>query len=162
MKMSLGARVYVIAEKYNIEQVKVHTIINSYISYCKDLLLSGHKVDIFGLASITPDVIIDEYATTLAYDCKLISKDLYLPSHTVYVIVQEYINSLIDNILSGKEVDVRGLFSVHPLSSLENDKVTKIHTAISSQLKIKLGTMDTPVTSVRVHTHKLLKYAINN
>ena len=35
-KMSLNTRVYMLANKYGLEQNKVHMIITGYIDYCKE------------------------------------------------------------------------------------------------------------------------------
>lgn len=159
-KMSLNTRVYNLASKYGIEQTKVHIIITGYVDYCKELLYHGYKVDILGLASLIPNVLVNDCSTTLAYECKYLANQLGLPQHTVYVIVQEYINSLIDDVLNGSPIEVRGLFSVVPIN--DGQSVVKIHSVISSQVKEHLKERETPVTSIRIHTHKLLKYKVSN
>ena len=92
-KMPLGDRVYALAKKYDIEQNKVHIIITAYTDYCKEMLYNGYRVDLIGLASLIPDRERTGFTTTLAYECRDIAKQLSLPNHTVYVIVQEYLNS---------------------------------------------------------------------
>lgn len=158
-KVSLGARVYNIAEQYGIEQTKVHMIINTYIDYCKYRVIHGYRVDILGLASLVPNRVVSNYKYTLAYECNFIADYLKLPQYTVFVIINEYINSCIDDIMSGKNVVLRGLFSVFPIRD-DTDKVVKAQSSISSQLKKYLAEEDTCVTSIRVHTHKFLKYNI--
>ncbi len=157
-KMPLGDRVYLLANKYGIEQTKVHTIIGAYTDYCKEMLYSGYRVDLIGLASLIPDRERTGLTTTLAYECRDIAKQLSLPNHTVYVIVQEYLNSLIEDILKGKPVEIRGMMSVVPINN--GEKVIKVHSVISSQLKEHLKEKNTGVTSIRIHTHKLLKYNV--
>lgn len=159
-KMSLNTRVYMLANKYGLEQNKVHMIITGYIDYCKEMLYQGYRVDILGLASLIPNELREDCMTTLAYECKYLAEQLKLPSHTVYVIVQEYINSLIDDVLNGKPIEVRGLFSVVPIN--DGKQVVKIHSVISSQVKEHLKERETFVTSIRIHTHKLLKYKVSN
>ena len=159
-KMSLNTRVYILASKYGIEQTKVHMIITGYIDYCKEMLYQGYRVDILGLASLIPKELKEDCMTTLAYECKHLANKLKLPSHTVYVIVQEYINSLIDDVLNGVPIEVRGLFSVVPIN--DGQQVTKVHSVISSQIKEHLKERDTKVTSIRIHTHKLLKYKVSS
>lgn len=158
-KMILGCRVYAIAEKYNITQVTVHSIINNYFSYCKDLLLSGAVVNIVGLVSIVPDVILVEYNTTLAYECKGIANKLGLPQHTVYVIIKEYLDSVREDILNGKSAELRGIVTLHPL--YENGKLVKVHSAISLSIKKLIATSNTRIKSARVHTSKMLKSDIS-
>ena len=46
----IGIQVWYIADKYNIPQNTVHNIINSYLSYCKDLLVNGERVDFFWIS----------------------------------------------------------------------------------------------------------------
>jgi hypothetical protein len=158
MKRPIFCRVYIIAEKYNVTQVMVHNIINSYIDYCKKQLYVGKEVQIFGLVTLVPDVVKDNYKTTLAYDCYQLAEQLGLPSHTVYVIIKEYINSLEEEILQGRNVEMRGLVALHPMT--KDGVLSCIHSAISTTIKNELKTLNTPVSSVRVHTHKLLKYKL--
>ena len=54
-KRSFGTRVWIISDKYNIEQTQVHKIISSYISFCRELLLSGYEVTFFNLVTMIPD-----------------------------------------------------------------------------------------------------------
>jgi nucleoid DNA-binding protein len=157
-KMSIGDRVFLLASKYGIEQTKVHTIISAYTDYCKEMLYQGYRVDLLGLASLIPDREKTGLTTTLAYECRDIADDLCLPKHTVYVIVQEYLDSLVEDILKGNPVEIRGLLSVVPIN--DGEKVIKVHSVISSQMKEHLKERNTGVTAVRVHTHKMLKYNV--
>ena len=67
-------------------------------------------------------------------------------------------NSLIEDILKGKPIEIRGILSVVPINN--GEKVIKVHSVISSQLKEHLKERNTGVTSIRIHTHKLLKYNV--
>lgn len=158
MKTALAARVYGIAEQYNITQVTVHNIINSYIAYCKNLLLYGRRVDFLGLVSLIPDVITNDCVVTLAYDCDILAGQLGLPEHTVFVIIREYLESLKEEVLRGKSVDIRGIVTINP--RYENGVLTTVHSAISTSFRKTLCNLDTEVSSIRVHTSKLLKYRI--
>lgn len=158
-KIKINERVYSLAHQYNIEQTRTHDIISAYIEYTKVMLINGYKVDIFGLVTIVPDNISAEYTTTLAYECKHIADDLAISFNTVFVIIQEYINSMIDDLLNNRPIEIRGLLNAKPI--VEEDKVVKVHTNISSQFKYRLREQSECVTSVRVHTHKLLKYTIS-
>lgn len=151
----IGIQVWVIADKYNIPQITVHTIINSYLSYCKDLLVQGERVDFFGLVSIVPNVINNNFSTTLAYNCEKIADMLALPQHTVYRIMEAYIEDAIESIQKGVTIEIRGIVVCKPI--YENGKVTRIHSNISQSLKNILVSNDTNVTSLRVHTYKSLK-----
>ena len=157
-KRSFGTRVWIIADKYNIEQTQVHKIISSYISICRELLLSGNEVTFFNLVTMIPNPICSDYKTTLAYQCKMISKSINISYHTVYSIIKEYLSFLRDDLLVGKSVDIRGIVSLHPL--LRDDKVVKVHSAISTSIKRDLELQNRGVSSIRAHTHKLLKRSI--
>ena len=159
-KQPLFCRVYTIAYRFNLTQVTVHTIINSYIDYCKRRLYSGKEVQIFGLITIIPDVLVDNYKTTLAYDCYELSKEIGIPSNTVYCIVKEYINSMEQQILEGINVEMRGLVSFHPM--YKDGELSVVHSAISTTVREDIQKLNTPIHSVRVHTHKILKYKMKN
>lgn len=159
-KTILGCRVYAIAEKYNITQVTVHAIVNGYADYCKELLLSGAIVNILGIVDIVPDVVLTEYNTTLAYDCKYIADKLGLPHHTVYVIIKEYLDSLREDILNGKTAEIRGIVTIHPL--YEDGQLLRIHSAISLSIKKLIQNSNTNIKSARVHTNKMLKDDISS
>ena len=159
-KMPLNDRICLLAKKYNIEQTKVHSILTAFTDYCKEMLYNGYRVDLIGLASLIPDNERTGLTTTLAYECRDIAKQLSLPNHTVYVIVQEYLNSLIEDILKGRPIEIRGILSIVPINN--GEKVIKVHSVISSQIKEHLKEKNTGVTSIRIHTHKLLKYNVGN
>lgn len=156
----IGIQVWIIADKYNISQTTVHTIINSYLSYCKELLVNGERVDFYGLVSIVPDTLSTNYSTTLAYNCSIIADRLGLPSYTVYRIMQAYIEDAIENIQNGVTVEMRGLVVCKPI--YENRRVTKVHSNISQSLKNILASENTNVKSLRVHTYKVLRDTLSN
>lgn len=156
----IGIQVWIIADKYNISQTTVHTIINSYLAYCKELLINGERVDFYGLISIVPDTFSTNYSTTLAYNCSIIADRLGLPSYTVYRIMQAYIEDAIENIQNGVTVEMRGLVVCKPI--YENRRVTKVHSNISQSLKNILASESTNVKSLRVHTYKVLRDILSN
>lgn len=156
----IGIQVWIIADKYNIPQITVHTIINSYLQYCKDLLVKGERVDFFGLVSVVPNVSNNSFSTTLAYNCEKVADLLALPQHTVYRIMQAYIDDAIESILNGVTVEIRSIVVCKPI--YENGKVSKIHSNISQSLKNILVDSETNVSSLRVHTYKSLKDKISS
>lgn len=157
-KRSFGTRVWIIADKYNIEQTQVHKIISSYISICREVLLSGYEVTFFNLVTMIPNPTYSEYKITLAYQCKLLASSIGIGYHTVYSIIKEYLSFLREDLLDGNSVDIRGIVSLHPL--LRDDKVVKVHSSISTSIKRDLVSQNRDVSSVRAHTHKLLKHSI--
>ena len=159
-KRSLGTRVWIIADKYGIEQTKVHSIITSYISFCRDLLLSGNEVTFFNLVTMTPDYIVSDYRTTFAYQCKMVSESSGVSYYTVYSIVREYLDFLQEDIMSGNSVDIRGIVSLHPLC--KDGVVVKVHSSISTSIKRDLSILNGDVSSIRAHTHNMLKHAIKS
>lgn len=158
-KLPLAARVYTIANQYNVEQNKVHQIINSYITYCKDSLLSGHRVEIFGLITLMPNILVSDSNMTLAYECSKLDVCSTVSSYTVYCIVNEYINSLIEDVTNGKSVELRGLACINPIKDADGN-IISFHSSISALLKEKLINYDAGVSSIRVYTHRYLKHYI--
>lgn len=157
-KRSLGTRVWIIADKYNIEQTQVHRIITSYISYCRDSLLNGSEVTFLHLVTMTPDIIKLDYRETLAFQCKKVSELCSISYHTVFSIIKEYLLFLQEDLMDGNSVDLRGIVTLHPLC--QNGIVVKVHSSVSVSIKRDLGVLNGDVTSVRAHTHKLLKHTI--
>lgn len=149
----VAIQVWVVADKYNIQQNTVHSIISSYLSYCKELLAAGERVDFFGLVSIVPDYLAGGYTPTLAHNCGVVGQRIGVPSHTVYRVMEAYITDAIAALKKGTTVEIRGLVTCVPL--FEGGVVTKVHSKVSQTLKnIFVGTK---VTSVRVHTYKCLR-----
>ena len=161
-KIYLGTRVYNIANQYDISSTIVHRIIKEYIEYSKNLLLHGERIDFLGLLYIEPDVKFKKYNTTLGYICKQVSNKLQLPSHTVYVIIKEYLLSLKEGLFEGKTAEIRGIVTIHPI--VIDGKITKIHSAISLSIKKYLedNKNNTIIHSARVHTYKNLREEISN
>lgn len=156
-KTMLGIRVYNIAMTYGVQKVLVNSIINSYIEYCKVQLKKGRRINLLGLCTLIPDYETDSYNSTLAYDCKVISNILGLPSNTVYIIVNEYLEDIRSEVLAGKTATIRGMVTFRPL--VDEGKVCKVHSSISLSFKSLLSE-GTKVSSVRVSTSKLLKHTI--
>lgn len=157
-KTMLGVRVYAYAEQYGIQKVVVHKIINSYIDYCKERLLNGVRINFLGLCSLIPDYEVDSFNSTLAYDCKVLSDILGIPANTVYVIINEYLSSIRDEVLDGKSASIRGIVTLKPIET--NGIINKVHSSISLSFKDLLSQRDTKVTGIRVHTSKILKYNV--
>lgn len=157
-KRSFSTRVWIIADKYSIEQTQVHKIISSYISFCRELVLTGNEVTFYNLVTLTPDYIESDYRTTLAYQCKKVSELCFVSYHTVYSIIKEYLSFLKDDLLDGNSVDLRGIVTLHPLC--QNNVVIKVHSSISVSIKRDLISRNGDVSYVRAHTHKLLKHNI--
>lgn len=154
-QVSLGLRVYNIATQFNIEQTKVHSIINSYIEYCKESLASGRRVVLLGLVTIEPNEIFTKHQTTLAYECDILAKSIGLPSYTVYAIVKAYIDACIEDIMQGKDVVIRGLVALKTFKEPDGGMV--VHSVISNCVRDYLIESKSRVASVRCHTHKVLK-----
>lgn len=151
----IGIQVWNVADKYNIPRAVVHAIISSYLEYCKDLLIRGERVDFFGLVSLVPDVISSRYSATLAYNSSIVADKLGMPSHTVFRVMEAYIDDAIESLKHGTTVEIRSLVVCKPI--YENGVVTKVHSNVSQTLKNIFQTNNTPVSSVRVHTYKCLR-----
>jgi hypothetical protein len=151
---------WIVADELNITQSGVHNIIRSYLAYCKELLIRGEQVDFVGLVSVVPDVITNNFHTTLAYNCERVADRLGMPYHTVYRVMDCYINEAIESVLRGTTAELRGICTVCPI--FENNKVTKVHSSISQLLKHVLVENNSVVTTLRVHTAKSLKDKISS
>lgn len=159
-KRSFGTRVWIIADKYNIEQTQVNRIINSYVSYCRELILNGYEVTFLDLVTLVPDYLVSDDKMTLAYQCKKVAETCGFSYHTVFSIIKEYLEFIKEDLLSGKSVDIRSIVTLHPLYSEGGNVVTKVHSSISLSIKRDLQLRNGDVSSVRAHTHKLLKYIV--
>lgn len=156
----IGIQVWIVADKYNIPKKTVHEIISSYLDYCKVLLVRGERVDFFGLVSIVPDVVVNRYASTLALNSSVVGRKIGVPEHTVFRVMEAYIEDAIEGIQKGTTVEIRGLVVCKPI--FENGVVSKIHSNVSQTLKSLFVGEHTPVSSVRVHTYKCLKDKVKN
>ena len=159
-KTSLGRRVYCLADDNNIEQTLVSKIINSYISICRQDLLEGHVINFLGLVSMIPDYITSNYTATMAWYAKKVSENLSIPYHTCLLVIKGYTQSMIDDLMSGKPIDIRSIVSLHPVT--EDGVLCKVHASISTSIKEDLTIKNGVVTSVRAHTCKLLKHNVYN
>lgn len=158
-KTLISCRVYNLSVKFNLTQTLIHTIINTYIAYCRYRVIHGERVDFVNLVSLVPDVVCDGYRTTLAYECERVALLLKLPRNTVYAIIRAYLDDLVCEVLDGKSIEMRGLVTIKPLFSVERALIG-VHSAISASIRQSLKEADTEVCSVRVHTSKVLRGTI--
>ena len=93
-KLSLESRRWRIADELNIEQCKVKAIIDRYIELCRENLLNGHVVQIFGLVTLVPDVKVDDFIATTAWYSKQISMLESVPFYTALQTVKGYLESM--------------------------------------------------------------------
>ena len=160
-KTSFGYRVYTLADEFGISKVQVNNIINTYISVCREDLLTGHVINFVGLVSVVPNVVISSYVGTTAWYSKKVSQMLNFPYNTVHTIISAYLEDLKDDITVGKAVDIRRIVTLHPLCN-ENETLVTLHASISVSIKKELQYRNTGVSSVRAHTNKLLKRFLKN
>lgn len=156
-RYSISERVQILADRFEITQVVVHKVINAYLLYCKNELAHGKQVEYFGLVTLVPDVVKDTFISTLAFDCTIIADAMKLPQYTVYTIINEYLASMREDVLNGRDAEIRGLVVLRPIFDEETNKVIRVHANASTTLKQYLEKNSTEVTSVRAHTHKFLK-----
>lgn len=142
------------SEELNISCADVKRITDRYIELVRAEVLSGREVHIFGLVSLVPDVVVDSYVSTTALYAKTISKELGIPYHTVMGTLREYINSLKETLLEGKNITICRIVGVYPTVTEEG---IRIYTRISESIRTDLYNENSCVTSVRAHTNKLFK-----
>lgn len=155
-RTSISTQVYTLAEKHGVTKIMVQNILHCYLEYCKDLILQGWRVDFPGVVSLVPDVIVSDFCTTLAFECEKVADALVLPPHSVYSIIKAYINDIKDSVLGGTIYEIRGIVVIRPILNLDNEIIT-VHSNISQSLRHRLEDMDTPVTSIRVHTSRAFR-----
>lgn len=118
--------------------------------------MQGWRVDFPGVVSLVPDVIVSDFCTTLAFECEKVADALVLPPHSVYSIIKAYIDDIKDSVLGGTIYEIRGIVVIRPILNLDNEIIT-VHSNISQSLRHRLEDMDTPVTSIRVHTSRAFR-----
>lgn len=155
-RTSISTQVYTLAEKHGVTKIMVQNILHCYLEYCKDLILQGWRVDFPGVVSLVPDVIVSDFCTTLAFECEKVADALVLPPHSVYSIIKAYIDDIKDSVLGGTIYEIRGIVVIRPILNLDNEIIT-VHSNISQSLRHRLEDMDTPVTSIRVHTSRAFR-----
>lgn len=155
-RTSISTQVYTLAEKHGVTKIMVQNILHCYLEYCKDLILQGWRVDFPGVVSLVPDVIVSDFCTTLAFECEKVADALVLPPHSVYSIIKAYIDDIKDSVLGGTIYEIRGIVVIRPILNLDNEIIT-VHSNISQSLRHRLEGMDTPVTSIRVHTSRAFR-----
>lgn len=156
-RYSIAKRVQLLSERFNITQNVVHKVIKTYLGYCKNELAQGRQIEYFGLVTLIPDVITDTFISTLAYDCVILAEELKLPQYTVYTIINEYLLSMREDVLNGREAEIRGIVILRPILDENSREIINVHANTSTTLKSYIESKNTSVTSVRAHTHRFLK-----
>lgn len=154
-KLSLSSRRYRIADNLSIEQNKVREIIDRYIELCREDLLTGHVVRIFGLVTLVPNTVTDNFIATTAWYSRRIAEETVLPYYTILGTIKEYLESMQKTLLSGKDVTIPRLVGMYSLRTTNN--TYKVRSQISETVTKEVSTGCRCVTAVRVHTDKLFK-----
>lgn len=149
-----GVRVYNIAKGFNITMVSVKDIIDTYVEECRNTLKCGIVLRIGDLATIRPSVVSSDYIPTLGYLCKIVSSKTGLPYYTVYTVVEAYLITVKEEILSGRSADIRKLLSFHSISL--GDGHFKVNCALSASVRSDLRLCNIPMTA-RVSFSKSLR-----
>lgn len=152
-----GVRVYNVAQSFGITMTSVREIIDSFVSECRLTLKSGSVLRLGDLATIRPNIIKTEYVPTLGYLSKLVADKKGLPYYTVYSVVNEYLNTVKDDILAGKNADIRKLVSFHSISL--GFEQFKVNCVLSASVRNDLRSCDVPM-SARVSFSKILRSMI--
>lgn len=157
-KLSMYSRRWRLAEKFNLEKTKVRTIIDTYIEMCREDLLSGHIVQIFGLVKLVPDNAVDDFVATTAWYSKRLAKDTSIPYNTILCVLKKYQEDMRDELLSGKNVTIPRLAS---LFALQKGDGYVVHSRISETIHQEISQGSRDVTGVRAHSSKLLRQCIS-
>lgn len=130
----------------------VDRVIKAYLSFCKDELRCGHRVNFFDMAMVVPDYEVYDYKTTFAYKCRQVAIDSNLPETTVLYVIREYLGTIRDDILNGKSANIFGIMTMTPY--FEEGVVTRLHSSISQTLQSYLSEYS---NHARVYTNKRFK-----
>lgn len=151
-KNSFVIQVYQVAEDLNIPRTVVSNILYEFIAYIKVELCQSKEVRLLGLANILPDNK-QSYVSTVAYQSMKVSNKIGISYFTCLQVVKYYLEYLRKELSSGICIDIRSLFSIHPI--YENGEVVSYHSSLSDSVK-----RDVP--NLRVHTCRLLKGKLND
>lgn len=154
-KRSKYSMVYQVAGDLRDNQVKVRSIITTYLNVCREELFDGHIVRFLGFFTLVPNEMKDEFISTTAMHCKMTAERLNLPYHTVRGVIRKYSDSCKTDLKEGRPVEFRRLAKLVP--SKEDGKITNVFGTISVTIGSELGTRSSGVTSARLHVCKILK-----
>ena len=153
-KIVLSQKVQNIAESLDLSKDMVRNILLNYIAYCRTMLIHGKRIEFLDMLYMCPDILFDDYRTTLAYECKHVADELHLPQHTVYVVVKAYLEDLEADLIAGRPIELRGLVAIKPV---KKDNSYTIHSVTSPMVKKEIQDRQTVVQNVRCFTQKALK-----
>lgn len=139
-KELFGVRVYAIAEGYGITKTSVREIVNAFTDEARQVLLDGSILRIGELAVIRPKNITNTYIPTMGYLSKKVSDKTGLPYHTVYSVIDAYLDTVKNEILSGRSADIRKLISFHVIFTV--DGKVKVNCALSASVRNDLRSYD--------------------
>lgn len=151
-RTALLTRVHDVANELNIEKTLVDRVVKAYLNFCKNELRCGHRVNFFDIAQVVPDVEYVDYNTTFAYKCSVVAEAYAVPYNTVVTIVRGYLDTVRDDIFSGRPANIYGIMTLTPLR--ENGVVTRVHSSISQSLQQDLLNFG---NHARVYTNKRFK-----
>lgn len=154
-KRPLACLVYEVAEKKGIQQTTVKLIIETFLADCVDDIKRGLEVKILGLVTIKPLPRFSNEVKTFALRCKGVATILNLPYFTVYYVLREYVDILVDELYRGNLATMRGLVKIYP--SVVDRKLTNVYCLINPKLKEALYNGDTGVKSARSHICRYLR-----
>lgn len=160
VKLFLHNRIYQIAHKVNLTQVDVRNIITSYVDLLKEELVSGRKIQIPNIVFITPDVLNDTSVATLACHAKVLSERLSITYYSVFLILDEYIKSIIRDLEEGRVVNIYSLLTLKPLRCKGGTDMT-VHANISGTLKDSKENVLSENLNFRTSINKLIKWRIS-
>lgn len=158
----LSCFAYRVAHQYGIEQTAVKRIIRSYLNVCREDLIMGNVVRLYGVVTLVPNPVCNTKIKTGACYCKLVAAETRCSYYTVREIVKDYLENVKSALSSGMAAELRRLCTIKPCIN-EAGEIVGARSLTSSSISRDLAERtDTPVFGVRVHTSKLLKRTIFN
>lgn len=151
-KTALFCRVNQVSDNLNITHRTADTVIKTYLQLCKEQLYLGHRVTFWGIVSVVPEYEVFDFKTTRAYMCEVVASRCGCTYNTVTTIINDFMMSVRDDVLSGKPATINGICTLHPF--VEDGVYKRLHSYISSGLSESMKELG---NSVRCHTYPLLK-----
>lgn len=158
LKRSIRSQIGTIAGDLNIHYSDSAKIISSYLSICRQDLLSGHIVRFFGLVTLYPNEVVTYQVKTTALYCKEVSRLVGLPYHTVYTVVTGYLDDLKLGLFRMESATLNRIVTLKPVCSEESaEDVYSIGARSSVTLNRDILDGKGIITGVRAKVSKFLK-----
>ena len=157
LKRMLYCQVYSAAQDSGVTLVTARKVIKTFLSVCREDLLSGHIVRLLGLVTMKPDVVVTPHIKTLAFYVKQVSEEVNVPYHTCFAIVTSYLDDLKLGLFRMERAILGNLAIIMPLQEENTDNLVAIYVRASSTIYKDIHEGNTIISSVDTRVSKFLK-----